>query len=187
VTIGTRFTVVLEDARRGEPDAVEALYRDLAPSVLGYLRGQGAGEPEDLTSEVFEGVFRGLPRFRGEEAGFRSWVFTIAHRRLLDERRRRRRRPEVAMDPVDPVDLADRGPICDAEGEALGRLGSRWVLEVLGKLTEGQRSVVLLRVLADLPVAEVARVLGRSEGAVKNLLQRGVSRLADEIARQRVT
>lgn len=184
MTIGTRFPVVLEDARRGERDAIEALYRDLAPSVLGYLRGQGAREPEDLTSEVFEGVFRGLPRFRGEEAGFRSWVFTIAHRRVLDERRRRGRRPEVAMDPAD---LADRGPIGDAEGEALGRLGSRWALEVLGKLTEGQRSVVLLRVLADLPVAEVARVLGRSEGAVKNLLQRGVSRLADEIARERVT
>ncbi|MGH2675502.1 MAG: RNA polymerase sigma factor [Actinomycetota bacterium] len=184
MTIGARFGRVLEDARRGEPDGIEALYRDMAPSLLGYLRGQGAGEPEDLMSEVFEGVFRGLPRFHGEEAGFRSWVFTIAHRRLVDERRRRGRRREEAMDPAD---LAPHGPMGDAEGEAMGRLGSRWALDVLNKLTEGQRSVVLLRILADLPVAEVARVLGRSEGAVKNLLQRAVTRLADEIARERVT
>ena len=94
------FAGVLHAARAGEPWAFERLYADLAPAVAGYLRGQRAVEPEDLTSEVFLGVFRGLGSFEGGEAQFRSWVFTIAHRRLQDERRRLARRPRLAA--IDP-------------------------------------------------------------------------------------
>jgi RNA polymerase sigma-70 factor (ECF subfamily) len=72
------------------PWAFERLYADLAPVVAGYLRVQGAAEPEDLTSEVFLGVFTGIDSFEGSETQFRSWVFTIAYSRLVDERRRRR-------------------------------------------------------------------------------------------------
>ncbi len=79
--------------------ALEDLFTTLAPIVAGYLRLQGSAEPDDLTSDVFLGAFRNLDTFRGDEAGFRSWLFTIAHRRLLDERRRLRRRP-----PPEPLD-----------------------------------------------------------------------------------
>jgi RNA polymerase sigma-70 factor (ECF subfamily) len=72
------------------PWAFERLYADLAPVVAGYLRVQGAAEPEDLTSEVFLGVFTGIDSFEDSETQFRSWVFTIAYSRLVDERRRRR-------------------------------------------------------------------------------------------------
>ena len=82
------FDRVLAAARTDAGWAYERLYRDLSPSVCGYFRVQGAREPEDLTSEVFLGAFRGLGGFSGDEAQFRSWVFTIAHRRLTDERRR---------------------------------------------------------------------------------------------------
>lgn len=74
------------------PWAFERLYADLAPVVAGYLRVQGAAEPEDLTSEVFLGVFTGLKLFSGTEQQFRSWAFTIADQRLVDERRRAGRR-----------------------------------------------------------------------------------------------
>ena len=73
--IGAAFPAVLAGARQGVSRALEAIYRDLAPSVLGYLRGLGAREPEDLTSDVFVGVVRGLGRFVGDERAFRSWVF----------------------------------------------------------------------------------------------------------------
>ena len=93
------FESVLAAARTGSPRAHERIFHALAPVVQGYLRLQGASEPEDLTSEVFLAVLRNLGSFEGDEPGFRSWVFTIAHRRLLDERRRAVRRPAPA--PLD--------------------------------------------------------------------------------------
>src|SRR5262245_47987093 len=82
------FDEILAAAQQGAPWAFERIFTVLSPIVHGYLRMQGAHEPEDLTSEVFVAVLRNLDTFRGDEGGFRSWVFTIAHRRLIDERRR---------------------------------------------------------------------------------------------------
>ncbi|MDP1805172.1 MAG: sigma-70 family RNA polymerase sigma factor, partial [Acidimicrobiales bacterium] len=87
---------MLSAAQADAPWAYERLYRSLSPSICGYLRIQGAADPEDLTSEVFLGAFRGLGSFAGDEDRFRSWVFTIAHRRLTDERRARSCRPAIA-------------------------------------------------------------------------------------------
>jgi RNA polymerase sigma-70 factor (ECF subfamily) len=88
-----QFEAVLDAVRLGRPWAFDRIYRALAPVVAAYLDAQGSPEPDDLTSEVFLGVFRNIGRFDGDEAGFRAWVFTIAHRRLIDERRRLSRRP----------------------------------------------------------------------------------------------
>ena len=63
--------------------------------MRGYLRLRGADDPEDLTSEVFLRVFNHLDDFSGDERGFAAWVFTIAHRALIDERRRNARRPST--------------------------------------------------------------------------------------------
>ena len=170
------FRAVLRSARAGDRDATATLYRAFAPAVLGYMRGHGAAEPEDLTSEVFVGVVRGLARFRGGEADFRAWVFTIAHRRLIDERRRRRRHNERLAEPdqFDVPELALNG----SEEEILERLAAIPALRALSRLTADQRSVLLLRFLADLPVAQVARIVGKQEGAVKTLQRRALAALA---------
>ena len=86
----------------GASDQLEDLYRELAPAVLGYLRGSGAAEPEDLLGDVFVAVIRGLPNCGDDPTAIRRWVFTVAHHRLVDERRklhdafaRRRARPHA--------------------------------------------------------------------------------------------
>jgi RNA polymerase sigma-70 factor (ECF subfamily) len=173
------FDEVLRAARAGAPWAFERLYADLAPPVAGYLRAQRAAEPEDLTSEVFLGVFRGLATFEGGEEKFRSWVFTIAHRRLQDERRRLARRPRLT--PVDP-ELGLPGG--DAEQEALDVLGEQWVWRLSEKLSADQRTVLLLRVVADLTAEQVAGITGRSEGAVRALQRRGLEALRRMIAEE---
>src|SRR3954454_16255137 len=71
-----------------ENDRLERIYRDLAPAVLGYLRGSGAAEPEDLLGDVFVAVIRGLPDCGDEPVALRRWVVTVAHHGLVDERRR---------------------------------------------------------------------------------------------------
>lgn len=181
MTLGHEFPRILGAGRSGELWALERFYRELAPAVLGYLRGQGAVEPEDLTSEVFVGMVGGLHRFAGDERGFRSWIFAIAHRRLLDERRRLSRRREEPMDPAKMNENLAGTSTGDSEEEALIRLEGQGVLRTLSRLSPDQRSVLLLRVVADLSVEEVARILGKSAGAVKSLQRRALLSLARQI------
>jgi RNA polymerase sigma factor (sigma-70 family) len=175
--VGTSFDTVLAAAQAGAAWAFEALYRDLSPAVTGYLRLHGAAEPDDLASETFIGVFTGLAGFRGDEDALRGWVFTIAHRRLVDDWRRRSRRPQVTDDPGD---LAERAG-GDVEDDVLLRTGAQAVHELCGTLPVDQRSVLLLRIMADLTVEQVADVLGRSVGSVKALQRRGLRSLRARI------
>jgi RNA polymerase sigma factor (sigma-70 family) len=175
------FPDVLAAAQCGAPWAFDRLYRDLAPAVAGYLRLQGATEPEDLASEAFIGVFSSLRGFAGEERAFRSWVFTIAHRRLTDERRRNGRRPAVAdTAPADPMGG-------DVEAEALASLGTERVHRLCGELPPDQRAVLLLRMVADLTVEQTAAVIGKSPGAVKQLQRRGLAAVRKQLEREGVT
>ena len=176
------FETVLAAARAGAEWAWAALYRDLAPGVAGYLRSRGAQEPDDITGEVFLQVVRDLARFTGSERELRAWVFTIAHHRLLDDRRARGRRP------VEPAgaDLAPPGGAPGADEEALGALGAARVRRVLGALSADQQAVLALRILGDLTVEEVAGVLGRRVGAVKALQRRGLAAARREIEREGV-
>lgn len=150
--VGAPFDAVLAAAQAGAGWAAERIWISLAPKVAGYLRSQGASEPDDLTSEVFLGVFRSLGSFSGSEEQFRSWVFTIAHRRLVDERRGTGRRPAPAWG-VEP-DCGPPGP--SAEHEALQRLSAERVRDLCDRLVPDQRDVLLLRLVGGLTVQDVA-------------------------------
>lgn len=190
MALGHAFGRVLTAARANEPWAFAQIYRDLSPSVAGYLRVQGAREPDDLASEVFLGLLRGLPGFTGDEARFRAWVFTIAHRRLTDERRRLARRPEGALpgddpggDGLPPAGVAGG----DVEEEALRRMSTARVRRLCAALPPDQRDVLLLRLMADMTVGDVAEALGRTPGAVKALQHRAVVALRGVVEREGVT
>jgi RNA polymerase sigma factor (sigma-70 family) len=174
---GLPFDDVLVAAQAGAAWAFETLYRDLSPAVTGYLRLHGAAEPDDLASETFLGVFRGLSGFSGDEEALRSWVFTIAHRRLVDDWRRRSRRPQLTDDAGD-LELLPGG---NAEDDALTRVGTEDVHRMCAGLSDDQRSVLLLRVLADLTVEQIASVMGRSVGSVKALQRRGLRALRERL------
>lgn len=178
----TPFEVVLASAKAGDPHACAGLYESLKRPIFTYVRLRGAVDPDDVTSEVFLQVFRDLHHFEGDEPGFRAWVYTIAHRRVLDDRRMRSRRPVQAV--LD--DTADR---CggDVEDEALNATADRRVQAALSALTAEQRDVVLLRVVADLPLEQVADVMGRSVNAVKALQHRALAALRRSIEQAAVT
>jgi RNA polymerase sigma factor (sigma-70 family) len=179
---GGRFDDVLEAARRDERWALEKIFRALGPVVTGYLRVQGGVEPEDLTSEVFVGVLRNLSTFEGDEAAFRSWVFTIAHRRLLDERRRLRRRPP----PAPLAEVPESAAPDDVEDTVARSLNGDRVRALCDQLVPDQRDVLLLRLLGHLTVDEVAATLGKTPGAVKALQRRGFLAIARLVEREGV-
>jgi RNA polymerase sigma factor (sigma-70 family) len=184
LSLGERFPSVLDAARDGQRWAWEAIYADLSPVVLGYLRAQGASEPSDLTGEVFFQVVRDLQRFEGGESQFRAWTFKIAHNRLADQRRRVKARP-VEVPAVDEIEHTQVGG--NVEDEALSRIGEQRVRRILASLTEAQRSVLLLRILGDLTAEQVATALGRTPGAVRALERRGVATLKRQLSKVEVT
>ncbi len=174
------FRKVLAAAQADAPWAYERLYRSLAPAICGYLRIQGAADPDDLTSEVFLGAFRAIGTFAGDEDKFRSWVFTIAHRRLTDERRARSCRPAMA-DAALP-DTAGG----DVEEEALRRLSADRVRSLCAGLAPDQGDVLVLRLVSGLTIEAIAEIVGKAPGAVKALQRRGICALRKQMERQGV-
>ena len=171
---GLEFDEVLDAARRGDSIAYRDLYDALAGRVCGYLSVHGASDAEDLTSEVFLRVFRGIARFDGGERQFRSWLFTIAHHVLLDDRRRRSARPATNGFDGDAMTRVAGG---DVENEALDNLRDEWVRDALAHLSPDQQSVLTLRVVGDLSIEQVAKIVGKPVGAVKALQRRGIATL----------
>jgi RNA polymerase sigma-70 factor (ECF subfamily) len=176
------FDAVLAAAQRGAPWAFERIFTALSPVVVGYLRAQGAQEPDDLTSEVFVAVLRNVRRFSGDEAGFRSWVFTIAHRRLLDERRSLGRRPEL----TELTSVYDRPAPDDVAAAVEASLGEAWVRELCDRLSPDQRDVLLMRLLGRLTIDEVAAALGKTPVSVKALQRRGFRAIGRALALEEV-
>lgn len=166
------FAGRLVRAQHGDPQAFDELVRWLERPLLGFLAARGADDPDGTANDVLVRVFRGVHRFEGGQAQFRAWVFRIARNALVDEYRRRTSRPPTV--PTEPDVLIDAVSIEDD----LDRIGERERVEkMLSCLTEQQREVLLLRVVAGLSVEETARAVDRRPGAVRVLQYRALGRL----------
>lgn len=165
---------VIARARKGDEAAFVVLFRTFQPLLLRYLRGVARDVSDDLASEVWVDVVRGLSRFTGDEAGFRGWLFTIAQRRVFDMRRSRSRRPEVTV-----AEPPEDGVAPDAAWEADQIFSTDRAIELISELPIEQAEVVLLRVVAGLDVPAVAEIVGRRAGTVRVQSHRGLRRLAE--------
>ncbi|MBD7995036.1 RNA polymerase sigma factor [Arthrobacter sp. Sa2CUA1] len=167
---------MVSEARANNPAALRSVYEALAPAVLGYLRSKGCDDPEALAQEVFLTVFAKLAAVRGGAAGLRTFTFSVAHARMVDDLRRRERRPVTV--PYDR--LADTRYTNSAETAVLeSTLAAELLLE---GLTAQQREVLLLRVVADLSLEDSAAVMGKTANSVKQLQRRALIALKERIA-----
>lgn len=173
---------VVTAARAGNADALGLVYQNLAPRVLAYLKARGVEDPESLTNEVFLNVIPRLANLTGGVSGLQTLVFSVAHARVVDEVRRRERRPAQVPWEAE-LDQRHEGP---AESAMLGRVATQDVMDILDSLGEEQKTVVVLRVLADLSLEQTAEVVGKSVGAVKQLQRRGLLALRGLIERGEV-
>lgn len=179
--VGEQFVSVLDAARSGADWAWHVLYESLAPSVLGYVRARGAPDPEGVCGEVFCQLVRDIDRFEGDEAGFRSWVFVMAHHRLLDDLRRRSRRPEAPADPEVMSELEAPGSV---ESDVVDSYEAAEIRRIIDDLTSAQRDVLLLRIYGELTVEETARAMRRRPGAVKALQRRALEAVRRRLDRR---
>lgn len=166
---------LLGAAQAGDAEALNRIYIELSPKILGYLIARGAEDPEALTQDVFLSLFSRLATITGGEQGLRTFAFSVAHARHVDEIRKRSRRP--ALYSYDPS--ADERTTLSAEASALDNLAAERALSHLRRLNDDQSDVLALRIVADLPLDDVARVLGKSTGAVKQLQRRGLQKLKE--------
>lgn len=172
------FASVLAAAQTGAGWACTHIWVEHAPAVAAFLTARGSREPDDLTSEVFLAVFERLGDFTGDAAAFRSFVFSIAYRRLVDELRMRSRRGETTEWSPE----SDPRRASSAEDEATARIGDARALVMLESLPPDQRDVMVLRIVADLTVEQVAEVLDKRAGAVKALQRRALENLRKKIS-----
>lgn len=176
------FDECLQAAGGSDERAFERLVAPLLPRLDGYLRAQARDEAADLRAEVLLATYRHLSRFSGGEEQFRSWVFTIAHHRLVDHQRQIAR--AESLDEVPESHWAAPGPWTEFGALARGR--EEQLRATLDPLPAAQRQVLLLRTVGNLSLEQTAEVIGRSVGTVKLLQHRAVaalrSRFADEVA-----
>lgn len=170
------FALLLQRAQAGDPAAFAALYRANQPMLLRYLRLVAGDGAEDVASETWLRAIRGLSTFSGEEPALRGWLVRIARNVVADGHRRRFRRPELLTGDVSAFD----GPAAaDAADVALERIGTEQALRLVARLPADVAEMVMLRVVLELPATDVAELVGRSPGAVRIAVLRGLRRLAE--------
>jgi RNA polymerase sigma-70 factor, ECF subfamily len=166
-------------AQAGDADAFGALYDIYAAGVYRFCYHRTTSLPlaEDLTSETFFRALRSLSSFRWQDRDFGAWLTTIARNLVIDHRKSAKTRLEIVSDaPPERVEVSP-GP----EQQTLTRLTNEALAAALGELPDEQRDCLIMRFLQGLSIAETAEVLGRSEGAVKQLQLRAIRRLAKHL------
>ena len=181
--IGGAFGVTLASARAGDEAAFARIFRDIQPALLRYLRVITA-DPEDVAGETWVQVATGLRRFRGGEQDFRAWLFTIARNRAADAGRSRARHPAA---PLDMTEAAQLLTTPDAADQALEAVSTQAAMALIKSLPPDQAEIILLRVVAGLDTGDVARIVGKTPGAVRVAAHRGLRRLAGQVAQAGVT
>lgn len=165
-------------ARSGDREAFAVLYRAYAGPLLSFLakRVRRRDDAEDLLAQTFLEAMRDIARFDGDAAGFRAWLFRIAHLRAIDLARQIERRPEDDLEAA-----GDRPGPLGTDEQALAALERSRLWDAVQRLPEEQRRVLVLRLGSGLTSAEIGAVLGKRTGAVKALQHRALANLARDL------
>ena len=168
---------VLSRARVGDRAALAELWRTHQAAVLRYLRSRRTISPEDVASQVWVDVATSISRFDGGSDDFRRWLFTIAHRRSVDSIRRAVRQDRLAIRAADTVAASDGADVEQERDAAIDR-----AVALVASLPDQMASAVMLRVVNELPVEDVAAILGTTDGNVRVLVHRGLARLRRKLS-----
>jgi RNA polymerase sigma-70 factor, ECF subfamily len=161
----------------------EELYRTHLRDVYSYAyyRVGNHHDAEDVTEQAFLQAYRHFERARRESDGrpLRPWLIRIAHNLASNYHRDRSRRPEAALDAVEPPSHPH-----GTEQIVEGREELRLVIDRLDRLSDDRRDALIMRFALGMSNREIARSLGRSDGATKVLLHRAIKQLEEEMERE---
>ena len=172
---------LVERAQQADRSALEELYLIHIDRIYSYLHMSVGNrhDAEDLTTQTFLKMLESIGRFRWRSAPFSAWLFRIAHNLAMDHFRARRRwQPEEEV----PEPQGSEEP--SAELEAMQSIGRQSMLELIEQLSPEQQQVLTLKFVFNFPNADVATILGKTEGAVKSLQHRALGSLQKQIAQR---
>src|SRR5215475_10233167 len=173
--------LLVERAQQGNREALEELYLLHFDRIYSYLHMSVGNrhDAEDLTTQVFVKMLESIGRFRWQSAPFSAWLFRIAHNLAMDHFRANRRwQPEEEV----PEPHGSEEP--SAELAAMHSIGRQSMLQMIERLSPEQQQVLTLKFVFNFPNADVAKILDKTEGAIKSLQHRALVSLQKQIARQ---
>ena len=175
----TESSHLMQQAQAGDRTAIGELYNQHWPAVFRYLyyRVGDRQAAEDLTAEVFARMLEALPRYRPTGVPFKAWLFQIARNLAVDHFRKAGKRVAVSLDP-EMENQMQESPHARVERS----LTNERLQSALSTLNPDQRDVVIMRIIGEMPIREVAQALGKSEDAVKGLQRRGLLALRSWLA-----
>src|SRR5713101_6444496 len=174
-----RVRTLVDRAQKGDRGALEELYLIHFDRIYSYLHVSVGNrhDAEDLTTQTFLKMLEAIGKFRWQSAPFSAWLFRIAHNLAMDHFRARRRwQPEEEV----PEPPGSEEP--SAELEAMQSIGRRSMLELIDKLSPEQQQVLTLKFVFNFANADVAKVLDKTEGAIKSLQHRALASLQKQLA-----
>lgn len=166
---------LVDRAKEGSAAAWSEIVRDLGPRIRGFARARGAPDPDDVMQDVFVAAAERIGDFDGDDAAFRSWIFSVAYRQIVNRHRRSGR--EIARDVVDGAHVAS------PEGEIERSEAVAKAVAAMHVLNDVERDVVLLRVIAELSTEDVAKAVGKSVGNVRVIQTRALAKVRAELDR----
>ena len=168
-------------AQQGDRSALEELYLIHFDRIYSYLHMSVGNrhDAEDLTTQTFLKMLESIKRFRWQSAPFSAWLFRIAHNLAMDHFRANRRwQPEEDV----PEPAGESEP--SAEAAAFQSIGRQSMLQLIEDLSVEQQQVLTLKFVFNLPNAEVATILDKTEGAIKSLQHRALVSLQKQISKK---
>ena len=173
-----RVRALVDRAQKGDRSALEELYLIHFDRIYSYLHVSVGNrhDAEDLTMQTFLKMIESIGKFRWRSAPFSAWLFRIAHNLAMDHFRSRRRwQPEEEV----PEPIGSEEP--SAELAAMQSIGRQSMLELIEKLSPEQQQVLTLKFVFNFPNADVAKILDKTEGAIKSLQHRALASLQKQI------
>lgn len=168
-------------ARQGDPDAFSYLYSQNVTRIYNYVfyRVGSEDDAEDITSRVFYRAFGHIKTYEDKGIPFSAWLYRIAHNLIANWHRDKQRRKEVSLDDQPEIphrqDLPETWVEKNQETELL--------LKGIRRIAPDRQQLILLKYLEDLSNAEIAQIMGRTEGAIKSLYHRALLALKEEMVK----
>ena len=152
-------------ARQRDAEAFTQLYENYFDKIYRYvvLKIGNKTEAEDVTQQVFVNALQAMPSFRWRGLPFSAWLFRIAHNQVVDYLRKKTRQATIPLDKL--VAVSDSNPQLTVER----KLDIERLISATRRLTKAQQEVISLRFASELSIAQVAKVMGKGQGAVKAL------------------
>lgn len=165
-------------AVNGDTDAFGDLYIIFVEKIYRYVfyHINSKTAAEDITGEVFLKAWRAIGSCRGKENAFSPWLYRIAHNQLVDEIRKRQRRPFLELDNVETIS--------DSKNSVEGYSEQQELLKLIDRLPSNQRRVIILKFIEGMGNREIAKIMGKSEGALRVMQMRALAALRKELGKE---